>query len=55
MPCLKDGPAGRREVNAPLLAQIVFASHADYASSRALTHGQWKALQALLPLAVPVV
>jgi crossover junction endodeoxyribonuclease RuvC len=31
MPCLKGGPAGRREVNAPLLAQIVFASHADYA------------------------
>jgi crossover junction endodeoxyribonuclease RuvC len=31
MPCLKDGPAGRRAVNAPLLAQIVFASHADHA------------------------
>jgi crossover junction endodeoxyribonuclease RuvC len=28
MPCLHDGPAGRRTVNAPLLAGIVFASHA---------------------------
>jgi crossover junction endodeoxyribonuclease RuvC len=27
MPCLTDGPAGRRAVNAPLLASIVFASH----------------------------
>ena len=24
MPCLKDGPAGRRTVNAPLLASIIF-------------------------------
>lgn len=31
MPVLKDGPAGRRAINAPLLAQIVFASHADHA------------------------
>src|SRR3984893_6120973 len=28
MPCLADGPAGRRAVNGPLLASIVFASHA---------------------------
>jgi crossover junction endodeoxyribonuclease RuvC len=31
MPCLADGPAGRRAVNAPLLASIVFASHATRA------------------------
>jgi crossover junction endodeoxyribonuclease RuvC len=31
MPVLQDGPAGRRAVSAPLLAQIVFASHADRA------------------------
>jgi crossover junction endodeoxyribonuclease RuvC len=31
MPVLKDGPAGRRAVNAPLLAAIIFKSHADYA------------------------
>lgn len=31
MPCLHDGPAGRRSVNAPLLASIVFASHATKA------------------------
>jgi len=31
MPCLADGPAGRRTVNAPLLASIIFASHADRA------------------------
>jgi crossover junction endodeoxyribonuclease RuvC len=31
MPCLHDGPAGRRTVNAPLFASIVFASHADQA------------------------
>lgn len=30
MPVLKDGPAGRRAVNAPLLA-IIFKSHADQA------------------------
>jgi hypothetical protein len=28
---LQDGPAGRRAVNAPLLASIIFASHADQA------------------------
>jgi crossover junction endodeoxyribonuclease RuvC len=28
MPVLSDGPAGRRAVNAPLLAEIVFKSHA---------------------------
>jgi crossover junction endodeoxyribonuclease RuvC len=28
MPCLKDGPAGRRTVNAPLLAAMIFRSHA---------------------------
>ena len=28
MPCLNDGPAGRRAVNAPLLAEIVAKSHA---------------------------
>jgi hypothetical protein len=31
MPVLQDGPKGRRAINAPLLAQIVFASHADRA------------------------
>jgi crossover junction endodeoxyribonuclease RuvC len=31
MPCLHDGPAGRRNINAPLLASIVFASHATKA------------------------
>jgi len=29
MPVLADGPARRRSVNAPLLASIIFASHAD--------------------------
>jgi crossover junction endodeoxyribonuclease RuvC len=31
MPCLADGHAGRRPVNGPLLASIVFASHATRA------------------------
>jgi crossover junction endodeoxyribonuclease RuvC len=31
MPTLQDGPAGRRAVNAPLLASIVFKSHAVHA------------------------
>ena len=31
MPVLHDGPAGRRTVNAPLLAAIIFESHADQA------------------------
>jgi crossover junction endodeoxyribonuclease RuvC len=31
MPVLHDGPAGRRGVNAPLLASIIFASHATRA------------------------
>jgi crossover junction endodeoxyribonuclease RuvC len=31
MPCLNDGPAGRRSINAPLLAQLVFESHASAA------------------------
>jgi crossover junction endodeoxyribonuclease RuvC len=31
MPVLQDGPAGRRAVNAPLLASIIFKSHADHA------------------------
>jgi crossover junction endodeoxyribonuclease RuvC len=31
MPCLADGHAGRRSVNGPLLASIVFASHATRA------------------------
>jgi crossover junction endodeoxyribonuclease RuvC len=31
MPVLNDGPAGRRAVNAPLLAEIVFKSHATRA------------------------
>jgi crossover junction endodeoxyribonuclease RuvC len=31
MPCLADGHAGRRAVNGPLLASIVFASHATRA------------------------
>ena len=29
MPTLNDGPAGRRTVNAPLLAEILAKSHAD--------------------------
>jgi crossover junction endodeoxyribonuclease RuvC len=28
MPCLSDGPSGRRAVNAPLLAEIIAQSHA---------------------------
>jgi crossover junction endodeoxyribonuclease RuvC len=31
MPCLADGPAGRRAVNAPLLAEIIAKSHASKA------------------------
>ena len=31
MPCLRDGPANRRTVNAPLLAEIIYKSHADRA------------------------
>jgi hypothetical protein len=31
MPVLRDGPAGRRAINAPLLASIIFASHATVA------------------------
>jgi crossover junction endodeoxyribonuclease RuvC len=31
LPVLLDGPAGRRAVNAPLLASIIFASHATVA------------------------
>ncbi len=31
MPVLEDGPKGRRAVNAPLLASIIFKSHADHA------------------------
>ncbi len=29
MPCLNDGPAGRRSINAPLLAELVFKSQAS--------------------------
>jgi crossover junction endodeoxyribonuclease RuvC len=31
MPVLNDGPAGRRAINGPLLAEIVFRSHASHA------------------------
>lgn len=31
MPCLDDGPAKRRSINAPLLAKLVFDSHATLA------------------------
>ena len=31
MPTLRDGPAKRRTINAPLLAEIVYKSHADRA------------------------
>jgi crossover junction endodeoxyribonuclease RuvC len=31
MPVLADGPGGRKAVNAPLLASIIFKSHADHA------------------------
>jgi crossover junction endodeoxyribonuclease RuvC len=31
MPTMQNGPAGRRAVNAPLLAAIIFKSHADHA------------------------
>lgn len=30
MPCLNDGPKGRRTVNAPLLADIIAKSHCDH-------------------------
>ena len=54
MPTLQDGPAGRRAVNAPLLASIIFASHATAAFVESVSAGQGKALQAPLPLAAPV-
>jgi crossover junction endodeoxyribonuclease RuvC len=31
MPILRDGPKGRPNVNAPLLAEIIFKSHASHA------------------------
>jgi crossover junction endodeoxyribonuclease RuvC len=31
MPCLRDGTKNRRTVNAPLLAEIIYKSHADRA------------------------
>ncbi len=31
MPVLSDGPKGRRAINAPLLAAIIFKSHANHA------------------------
>jgi hypothetical protein len=31
MPCLRDGPKNRRTVNAPLLAEIIYKSHASRA------------------------
>jgi crossover junction endodeoxyribonuclease RuvC len=31
MPCLNDGPAGRRTINAPLLAELIFKIHATAA------------------------
>jgi len=31
MPCLHDGPKNRRTINAPLLAEIVYKSHANRA------------------------
>jgi crossover junction endodeoxyribonuclease RuvC len=31
MPVLRDGPAGRRAINAPLLASLIYESHADHA------------------------
>ncbi|HEX3521255.1 MAG TPA: hypothetical protein VHT52_04120 [Stellaceae bacterium] len=31
MPCLNDGPKNRRTVNAPLLAEIIYKSHATIA------------------------
>jgi crossover junction endodeoxyribonuclease RuvC len=31
LPVLKDGPAGRRAINAPILAGIIYKSHADHA------------------------
>jgi crossover junction endodeoxyribonuclease RuvC len=31
MPCLSDGPARRRSINAPLLAEIIAKSHATSA------------------------
>ena len=30
-PVLQDGPKGRRAINAPLLAAVIFKSHADHA------------------------
>ena len=31
MPCLADGPAKRRSINAPLLAELIYKSHAQRA------------------------
>jgi len=31
MPCLEDGPRGRRTINAPLLAELIYKSHATRA------------------------
>jgi crossover junction endodeoxyribonuclease RuvC len=31
MPVLQDGPKGRRAINAPLLAAVIFKSHSDHA------------------------
>ena len=28
MPCLRDGPKNRRTINAPLLAELIYKSHA---------------------------
>jgi crossover junction endodeoxyribonuclease RuvC len=44
MPCLADGPAGRRAVNAPLLAAIIFASHGTRAFVVMCPPGPAKAL-----------
>ena len=55
MPTLQDGPAGRRAVNAPLLASSILASHATAAFVESVNARPGEALQALLRLAGPVV
>ena len=50
-PTLQDGPAGRRAVNAPLLASIIFKSQATAAFVESVNARPAKALQALSRLA----
>jgi crossover junction endodeoxyribonuclease RuvC len=40
MPVLNDGPAGRRAINAPLLAALIYKSHAAEAAVGAFAFGR---------------